>query len=91
MHLKHVRRLLLAAFAALTGPAACIGAELQAAEFETPYYKWWSPSPRAERVPQPRSGQHSRSGDFEEPRRPADRIACVSLACPGFILLGVGF
>lgn len=64
----------------------------KAAEFDFPPMGWfWAPPPRPEPAPPPSRAPNLRAGSVDTTRRQPEKVACASLACPGFILLGVGF
>ena len=80
----------VAALALLIGVS--IGSDAKAAESDFPPFGWsWAPPPRPEPVSQPTHAPNSRVGPVDATRRPTEKVACASLACPGFVLLGVGF
>lgn len=92
MPLKPLCGIVLVTIAALIVSGAFMNIGAKSAEFDAARFDGFgSHRPRLEPVPQPRRMLNWRAGNFEAPRRPAAKVACVSLACPGFVLLGVGF
>jgi hypothetical protein len=86
MQRKEFRRTLLAAAAVLTMSSLAAPAGAQASEFDMPVFYWFKAHPHRAAAHRPRRAAW-RETRLEAPRRPA----CVSLACPGFVILGVGF
>jgi len=87
MKSKGLRGTLLAAAAVLTVSSVFAPIGAQAGEFDFPSFQWFR-SHHHHRV----TAHHPRRVAWRETRLETfPRPACGSLACPGFIILGVGF
>lgn len=90
MFLKFYQKLLLVAAAGLV-IAGTAGVPAQGAESDSARTLWRRAAPLEPAHRARREAAHWRTTDIEVAQRPPERLACVTLACPGYILLGVGF
>lgn len=86
MKSRELQRTVLAMAAILTVSSVVAPVGAQAGEFDLPVSQWFRP--HHHRV----TAHHPRRVAWRETRLESlPRSTCASLACPGFIILGVGF
>jgi hypothetical protein len=89
---RSLRGVILASAAAVAISSVFIARDARANEYYAPEsVGFLPPSPPLSMVTRPRRTPEARARSVESWRRPVEKVACVSLACPGYVLLGVGF
>ncbi|WP_036263704.1 hypothetical protein [Methylocapsa aurea] len=91
MHTQKLRNTIVAALAILTVSSALAEASEQSVAFDMPFLEWLSRQPPRQAPPHPRRRAMWRETHVAPLPLPPQRLACVSLSCPGVIILGVGF